>query len=835
MTQNSPTPSKALTNNVRTMIRRYAAHLDSGNHILREGSQQQIAHSTIDYFRETDPSTNAINTGGYYVAPGGLGKTVNGGDLFIGINTTPKGRYVLGDPTLGKRILVAVPTNDLVDQWAGRLLGELNEETGRREPSIFGDRFTEETVGIYHAGLSDREKEKVLSKAIVIIVHDSAKVLYEHCNPETGEYAQLLEPEDFDLVCIDEVDDRVRGDATSKFYLDAFFPNCMIIGCTATPLFRSGKTIGDYLFASKIPICEITHEEAVQRREIAPHINVIVEPEVDLSSEVTCEAKNWYDYTEQEKLRFIEQTGTDEALLDVIRVGYHPRTGKPLRDMMQLHQAVNVEHGKHIAARLNEEFGSAYAEAVWGGTDEEMNDEIRRLAKWMLKGGDLKAVVQCRLWGRGTDIPELEMTVQHAPSLSPNKTVQFHTRGSRKHDGRKVAVYLSPYMRGIDQLVIGELLGGLYMIPPGYDFPATTGKTREPSTPQPWPEIKGIKVHYTQQHLTMFAKQRRRQQEINGLRTKPKNMMTLDKMAEVLHIDRDILHERVYHPLQNAYEKKQARQQYIDLHDELHVRGKIFPVRHMGFYQHKGQEAFCVDNDLVSLCEHTLYGRLDHTPPEVLDKDIARQSLGCNNLQIDTLWRELQQAFFKRENYERRVDVEGIDFLYDSFGFFRREDEGTSEFFIFPDALIPAYRRIKGVDLPTAERWAEQPAIRQYKTSDWYTEADVMEALDLNQLTGNKDAVFVAQIFEQLHRQSRALQVGKEKEIIIHIDQSRQSFTCAKCWLPLSQETHQTALIVDQKAFQWINNRLDAENEYEAGTSFHAGYKNFKSGPEVMP
>ncbi len=827
-----PIPQKTLVNNVRTMIKRYASHLESGNHILREGSQQQIAHSTIDYFRETDPATGSIHTDGYQVGPGGLGKTIIEGVFFIGINTMPNGRCVLGDPALGKRILVGVPTNQLAGQWGDRLLGEFNEETGVRDPGPFGDLFTGH-VGVYHAGLSDKEKETVLSKAVVIIVHDSARVLYEHTNPRTGEHAPLLNPKDFDMVCIDEVDDKVRGDVTSQFYLEAFFPNCMVIGCTATPLFKSGKTIGDYLFGGKKPICEITHEEAVQRKEIAPHINIIIEPEVDLSSEITCVTEEWEDYSDTQKLRFINQAGTGQALIDTIRIGKHSRTGKPLRNMMQLHRAVNIEHGILIEEQLNATFGSGYAQVVYGRTDEEMDDEMRRLIKWMFQTGDIKAVVQCKLWGRGTDFPELELTVQHAPSLSPNEITQFHTRASRKGDGKKIALYLSPFIRGIDQLVIGELLGGHYMIPPGYDFPPTTGGGNQPSDPEPWPEIEGVNVYYTQRQLAMFAQQRRRQKQIDGLQAKPKNMMTLDGMADVLHIDRDILYERVFHPLQDAYEKRQARQKYIDLADELHVRGKIFPVRHMGFYQHTGQEVFCVDSNLVSLCEHTLYGRLDHTPPEVLDKDTAQHFLGCNNPQIDTLWRELQQAFFNRKNYERRIEIEGVDFSYDIFGFFRREDEGTSEFFIFPDALIPAYRRINGVDLEAAEHWAEQPAIRQCKTSHWYTEADVMESLDINPLTGSEDTAFVTKVFDHLRRQSRSLRIGRETEATINIDRSRQSLTCSKRWLPLAQANHQTVLVIDKRAFQWIKNRLDLESAYEAGQSFHADRENFESGPNM--
>ena len=103
--------SATLVNNLRVMIRRYKTHLESGSHVLREGSQQEIGHGLSNYFREINDDTGQPHTSGYVVAPGGLGKTILGGDFVVGINTLPNGRYVLDDVTLGKRVLITVPTN----------------------------------------------------------------------------------------------------------------------------------------------------------------------------------------------------------------------------------------------------------------------------------------------------------------------------------------------------------------------------------------------------------------------------------------------------------------------------------------------------------------------------------------------------------------------------------------------------------------------------------------------------------------------------------------------------------------------------------------------------
>ncbi|MEJ0062899.1 MAG: DEAD/DEAH box helicase family protein [Alphaproteobacteria bacterium] len=809
-----------LVNNVRTMIRRYERHLESGDHVLREGSQQEIGHGIVAYFHESDPETQQLHTNGHVVAPGGLGKTISGGDFIVGINTMPNGRYVLNDPALCKRVLITVPTNQLVDQWGSRLLGEKDEEPGARKAGIFGDRFNEDNIGLYHADLPDDKKREILKKAIVIATHDSARALHGRAHLKTRLPAPSIKPEEFDVVLIDEVDDKPRGDVTKEFYQEAFFPNCLIIGFTATPLFRSGKTIGDYLFGGKKPICEITHLEGVQRKEIAPHVNIIVSREIDPTSIIQPKTNRWEDYSEAEQMRFIEQTGSDNALLQVIRKGLHPKTGKPLKDMMQLHQAVNVQHGIHIAQKLNEAFGEGYAGVVWGNMDREEHGLIQRA----FMEGKLKAVVQCKLWGRGIDFPPLEMTVQHAPSLSPGKIVQFHTRASRRHDGRKTAIYLSPYIEGIDQLVVGELLGGLYMLPGGYEFPPTAGKHNNPSDPEPWPNIEGIKVFYTERHLEMFARERKQQRYVDGLPIKLKNMLVLEDMAQALGIDQTILQERVYAPLQAAYEKRQSREKFVDIvanqQDVLHVRGKMFPVWRMGFYQQKAREVFCIDEGLIHLCEHTLYGRLEKAPLEVLGKENAKRLLGCDDQQIGKLWQELQHAFFHRKPYARRAEVNGLDFSYDHFGFYRNR-EGASEFFLFPDVLVPAYRHIYGADEEKAIAWAEQPSIRQCKTSQWLTAGNVVEALEANPMVTSPETEFVRTLFASFKSQSRGMRVGEERQAEIGKGKYKQTLRYSKQWLPLADPEEQAALCVHGNVLEWIKKELGMEPAHNAEDAFY--------------
>ena len=236
----------------------------------------------------------------------------------------------------------------------------------------------------------------------------------------------------------------------------------------------------------------------------------------------------------------------------------------------------------------------------------------------------------------------------------------------------------------------------------------------------------------------MFAETRHRQRYIGGLLVKPPHMLTLDDMAKILGIEPGILRERVFTPLQQAYEKKQARDKFVDAavdttSDVLHVRGKLFPAWRVGFYQHRGQEFFCVDQNLIPLCEHTLYGRLDKVRPELLDRNNLRRLLGSSGKRTDDLWRDLQLAFFNRKPYEQSIQLDNATFDFKDFGFYRNK-KGVSEFFLSPDALLPSYSFASGADAAAARHWAEQPHIRQCKTSSWLTQADVLEALDINPL-----------------------------------------------------------------------------------------------------
>ena len=840
-------PTTDLVRNTRTMNDRYEQHIKSNKHVLFEGSQQEIAHGTVDYFREIDNGTGErdpetgkidngtgkIHTNGCQVAPGGMGKTIWAGDFIVGINTMRNGSYVLGDKTLGKKVLITVHTNDLVQQWGDRLLGDRKED-GTRKLSIFGDRFTPENVGIYNASdpeMTDAKRAEILSKPVVIMTHDSMRALYEHCN-KSGEHEPLFYPQERDACIIDEVDDKVRGDVTREFYKEHVLPNCMTVGMTATPLLRDGNTIMDYLFAGKKPICQILHEEAIRRGEVAGHVNMIAEVDVDPTSNINVLNTNrWDDYTEAQQMQFIKQTGLDDKLQEIIKTQKHPATGNPLKDMMQLHQAVNVEHARLIAEHLNEAFGkrqpsgeyTGYAAAVWGDMDPMESERIER----DFRAGRIKAVVQCKLWGRGKDFPELEMTVQHAPSLAPGKTEQFHTRASRnKHDKKKVSLLLSPYVNGIDQLVIGELLGGLWNMPPGFEFPETAGKTNTPyHEPEPYPEIEGVKVHATQRQLAIFKSRLDKIRYAKGLPLKTEDVLTPDQMAKELGIeDVSVVMHRLFEPMERAYRSKSSRDKVIRLKDEtIFARGHQFPAHRMGYYSYQKTPVFCVDKMLTASCEEAFYGSLYRTSarPELLSKANAKELLGCTDAARDELWKKLQTAFFEREGYRQNMEIDGVKFSFSSFGFYRNKS-GKPEFFITPDALEPAFTLVHGANQERVDAWVQKPAIRQCKTSEWFTQTEVMSALGIINPMGEQGE-YVQELFGQIKKASRGMRAGEERTLDIGRGRNTYTLTYAKRWLPQADGNDQNTLCLSRQDLEWVKSELGSESVYDTSQGRRTG------------
>lgn len=211
---------------LNTLKRRYQAHLLRDDTILRR-PQRDRGLAICDYMEEINPKTKARNTFGYGVSPTGTGKTTLGCDMIIGMNTLPGGDLVLGNKRQGRRTLIHVPTNLLLDRWEEELLG-MPDGKGGRLSSHF-PAILPEHVGVYRASDSKVAKKEALNKPIVLITYDSGRMLATsspsiECNSRMREEIHaLLKSNHVTASAISRIDKLMKADRIEDEALHDFF------------------------------------------------------------------------------------------------------------------------------------------------------------------------------------------------------------------------------------------------------------------------------------------------------------------------------------------------------------------------------------------------------------------------------------------------------------------------------------------------------------------------------------------------------------------------------------------------------------------------------------
>lgn len=820
---------------LRTIAKRYEAHLDAVEGAkqgfkMRPG-QMGLGRDIIDFMGEKHKD-GGINDRGYFVRPTGTGKTVSLIDFIIGANTLPSGKSVLGNATHGKRSLVMVPANFLLDQWEDELLGKLKED-GSREPSKWGDAIKREHVGIYRADDSEEKKQEALSKPIVCVTYDSARIL---CADKRAKLR--IKPDDFAITVLDEVHDKPRGDVTSDFIKEEFFGHSFVLGATATHLYKSNKTIGDYLFDGAIPIHETTFREAVNRGEICPMRNVIAEVELDAEQESKVKeivdnaikrAKEKrasledVDFTSEELERIVEISKRDEAAIRLLQRGFDPDTGKKYRDMKQVWYCATVDHAEKVAAQLNQMMGDEnYAVAVNG--DMAKGEQSRVLLNY--KKGDHKAVTNCQLLTMGFDDQEAELCMQLAPTCSPPRSLQQGGRVMRidpknPHKIANIVTFVYPQIP--NQIIFGELAGGLTMIPGNFEYGPSSPRMKG-EEPAPWLEIEGLKVHYTTEQLQLFKEKRTRHAEIPN---KKPDMFTLDEMvAEIfpgvsggqLEREKVRLRDRIYQPLQDAYDIREARAKEIKLEgSDLTVSGQRFPVSLMGYCKEGGKEVFYVKNIVAAGCRHGIYGRIFEPASDMISENQAQTLLAVKEKEkwLDII-DPLKDAYLDRPAYARNVPIGNLSIPIEHLQFTKATTGSLMPTLsLKPDALLPLYQYAKGVSKEVAEEWwKKHPILPQLKTSNWLNHDDVKEALGIGPLS-DKQLPF-EKLWKQIETKSKTgptVNKGEARLITLAVEGTKQDDLQVAQKNTISDPKNKQ-LCIEESGLDMIRHMLGIDSDY---------------------
>jgi hypothetical protein len=306
-------------------------------------------------------------------------------------------------------------------------------------------------------------------------------------------------------------------------------------------------------------------------------------------------------------------------------------------------------------------------------------------------------------------------------------------------------------------------------------------------------------------------------------------MLTVEEMAYLLnpHAGRDKLsletarlQRRVYEPLQAAFNMRDARQQYIGLEDaasgeSLAIRGQRFPVSHIGSFNYKGQERFCIDKDAAILCRYALFGRSEDRKPEWLSEDQAQRLLDIPMDQLRPVLDRIKDAFLDRRPYERSITIElpdrsPVKISLDHIGFFKQD--GQVSFFLLPDALKPLHQLLQNSTVTeTGKWWKDHPLLQRVKSAEWLNQEDVVNKLalgTLGEIRNNFNAIWKE--IESVFKRGGKPQEGADKNITIRRDRDH-TIRCAEKRTLKDTQQH---LCINQRELEWLKYQLGMESTY---------------------
>lgn len=589
------------------------------------------------------------------------------------------------------------------------------------------------------AGLSEAESASALGRVNEHQRQELRKALLNLLNS----------PDKATIALLDEVDDRPRGDATRQFIQEQVMPGCFAFGLTATHFYRNGKTTGDYLFGGNDPVYEVPFQQAVNGREIAPMRNLAFVPDLDAAkkqelSDLVQRAmqkasddgakSHELDFSDGECEKMVRISGIEDLAIDTLLRGSEPKTGKRYLDMKSVWYCANVKHAEHMARRINEavtqylaehpeQQGDAklpFAEAVSG----RMERGEQREALVRFRHGDTRALTNNVLLTRGFDDPEAELCFMLCPSRSPSRVLQAGGRVMRRNpqDSDKIAQIISYlFPAGVfgkeEQVVFGQLAGGMRLVPDeDYEFPETRGKRSAPPSEKWWVNMPGVaQVITDEQQYKMF-----RQNCLTPPEKKPRSMLSCTEMARKLGMKEEWVKEFLYSPLEEAYNERRLRRQYIGMpqasKDELPVRAQKFPVWLLGNYKDGDRTEFCISQDLELLSRLAVCGAKGPRPAEFMpEKNAISFAAGAQTGRARQCMEQLKTACLNRKTGQAQLEVEGIFFDATQLGFFRKED-GKTEFALSPEALAGLRSYATGETAEQAQLWL---ASKNLQTGDW--------------------------------------------------------------------------------------------------------------------
>ena len=422
----------------------------------------------------------AGNEFGYVKRPTGTGKTTLASQELIAFNTNPS----QSSPSWDYPVMIVAPRRLLTEQFVETLT---DKDKFGLDPSL---------IGIYHSQIPNDQRKEALKRPILITTYASMMSLVRQ---------EKITAKDRPIIIGDEIH-RARGDVIRPFIQDTFFGNSYFQGWTATDLFMTGQTIGDYLFRGREPMHVTDFQTAVLNGEISPFKNIV------WNSPVVSDVKvpPGRDYTEMERQQIVSQAGRDEFAIRQHATYRDPETGLYLRDMDSIWYCAGITHADHVAKSICEVFGEGYAVAVSGQTDPSRLRDI--IAEYKDPSGRIKAIANAMLLVEGFDARNAQAVYMLAPYRDPIIVEQTGGRAMRKdpRNPNKLTYIITLLDSNMpDMAIFGHLAGGYFVAPEGARFSSGKNKpSNEPSIPGDWPKLDGVEVYSTVSEIIDFTKKR---------------------------------------------------------------------------------------------------------------------------------------------------------------------------------------------------------------------------------------------------------------------------------------------------------------------------------------
>lgn len=467
----------------------------------------------------------------------------------------------------------------------------INEQTLNTffDPVLFG--LSADQVGVYDRSVSAREKQKSLTKPILITTYYSFQTLVNDGRISPNP----LNPFYRGNVVLDEAH-RATGEGF-MLAIQPFLESCFVTAWTATDQFIDGSHVSDHLFGGQDRLYNLPITTAVEQGLLCHAIRaMVVEMGIDTADWEDIRAKH-NDYPEHLLEKFALNEALQKQAVKMYGEYTHKESGISFFGKPTLVTTTGVTAAKRTADKFNSAFGPNTAIALAGKTP----DRIKQDAFDAFEAGEIKVICAADLLVEGFDSKDVTLVLSLRPTVSPWLLEQILGRGARQqsseyfghfgHDKQLIAVNFIG--EGMAPLLFSDIIGG-------HSIENISGNMREPSEKSTRKRVRASRseivvdvptaVHVTEEEVASITRKRDVIREVSTDKSDHPNMLMRSELHPTLAVA--ITSENGIR-LRTMMDEMEAEFRKVRLESKpLIYKGVEIKC---GFYRSGNQSPFCVD------------------------------------------------------------------------------------------------------------------------------------------------------------------------------------------------------------------------------------------------